>query len=142
MPPLSSRSRGKHFRAGFLLALTGFFGSAYGQATCFVSSDASIQRLQSMIAKDATAAMPLIGAELDFARHVAHPDPSRIASLLAVQAHAYSILELDGAARAAAEEGLALVPDATNPIRLELLSTHAENVYDQDGMAAATKTIK
>ena len=142
MSPLSSRSRGNLLRAGFVLALSGFFGSAYGQATCFVSADPSIQRLQLMVAKDATAAMPLIQAEIDFARHVAHPDPQRIASLIAVQANAYSILELDGAARAIAQEGLALVPEATHPIHLDLLSTHAENVYDQDGMAAAAKTIE
>ena len=134
--------RGNLLRVSLLLALTGFFGSAYGQATCFVSEDASIRRLQSMVAKNASAARPLIQAELDFARGVAHPDTNRIAMLMAVQAHAYSILELDGAARETAKAGIVLVPDASNPVHLELLSTYAENVYDQAGIEAATRTIE
>ena len=141
MPLLLSRG-GKLLRAGLVLALTGFFGPAHGQATCFVSQDPSILRLQTMIAKDATATLPLIKAELDFAKGVTHADSIRIATLIAVQAHAYSLLELDGAAREAAQAGMALVPDTTNPIHLELLSTYAENVYDQAGIEAATKTVE
>jgi diguanylate cyclase (GGDEF)-like protein len=140
--PLPQSRGGKLLRTGLLLVLTGFFGSAYGQATCFVSQDPSILRLQTMIAKDATATLPLIKAELDFAKGVAHPDSHRIATLIAVQAHAYSLLELDGVARETAQAGMALVPDTNDPIHLELLSTYAENVYDQDGIEAATKTVE
>ena len=133
---------GNVLRAGLVLALTGFFGSAHGQATCFVNADAGIRRLQTMVARDATATLPQIQAQLDAARGVPHPDPERIASLMAVQSQSYSMLELDGDARASALAGIELVPDANNPLHLELLSSFAENVYDQAGIEAAVKTIE
>jgi diguanylate cyclase (GGDEF)-like protein len=141
MPRLQSKS-GNLLRALLVLALTALFGVAQAQSTCFVSADASIRRLQIMVAKDATAALQVIQAELNFARGVPHPDPNRIATLVAVQAHAFSMLELDGAARTAAQEGIALLPDVLNPTHLELLSTYAENVYDQAGMEAAARNIE
>jgi diguanylate cyclase (GGDEF)-like protein len=142
MPPLSSRSRGKLLRAGLVLALAGFFGSAQAQVTCFLSDDPVIRRLQTLAAKDARATLPTVQAGLQAARNVAHPEPNRVASLLAVEAELYSILELDNEARASAQAGLALVPDASNLIHLQLLSAHAENVYDQAGIEAAIEGIE
>jgi len=141
MPGVKSK-KGDLLRAALIVVLAGIFGPAFGQATCFVSQDVSIRRLQTMIAKDASAALPVIQAELNFARGVPHPDPRRVASLMAVEAHAYSILELDGAARKSAQAGMALVTDKFSPTYLELLSTDAENVYDQAGIDAAAIAVE
>src|SRR4051812_6540185 len=101
-------------RTGTLLAaflvLTGVFGRAQAQVTCFVSPDPEIRQLQAAAAKDARAALTRIQAALTSARSVPNPDPGRIAALLAIRAESYSILELDNEARATVNEGLALVP--------------------------------
>ena len=124
-----------------ILVLAGFFGSAQAQVTCFVSADPDIRQMQAMAAKDARAALPRIQAALTSARNVPHPDPYRIAALLAIRAESFSILELDNDARATAMEGLALIPDPSDPIRLQLLSVYAENVYDHASIEAAITNI-
>src|SRR6185312_8905989 len=54
----------------------------------------------------------------------------------------YSILELDHEARATALKGLALLSGPTDPLRLELLSTSALNVYTQAGIRDAMATVQ
>ena len=125
-----------------MLLLVGFFGSAQAQVTCFISADPDIRQLQAGAATDARATLTRIQAALTSARNVPHPDPYRIASLLAIRAESYSILELDNDARATAIEGLALVPDPSDPIRLQLLSVFAENVYDHAGIVESIRTIE
>ena len=125
-----------------MLLLAGFFGSAQAQVTCFISADPDIRQLQAGAATDARATLTRIQAALTSARNVPHPDPYRIASLLAIRAESYSILELDNDARATAIEGLALIPDPNDPIRLQLLSVLAENVYDHAGIVDAIRTIE
>jgi len=134
----ASRS-GKLLRAAF--ALTSLWIGSFVQAACFQSADPTIQRLQTLAARDATAALPQVQAELDLANKAALRDPMRVAALLAVQAQSYSVLELDGDARASALAGLKLVPESNNVIHLELLSLHAENIYDHAGIDAAIKAI-
>ncbi len=73
---------------------------------------------------------------------LAHPDPQRLASLYSVQAQAFSILELESKARDAVFKGLKFATDNTDPVRIDLLSTYAENVYDQAGIAAAVKATE
>jgi len=124
------------------LALAGFFGSAQAQITCFISTDPEILQMQAAAAKDARATLPRIQAALTSSRNVPHPDPNRIAALLAIRAESYSILEMDTDARATAMEGLGLVPDPSDPIRLQLLSAYAENVYDHAGIEAAITNIE
>jgi tetratricopeptide (TPR) repeat protein len=121
--------------------LGGFLGSAQAQVTCFISADPDIRQLQAGAATDARATLTRIQAALTSARSVPHPDPYRIASLLAIRAESYSILEFDNDARATANEALALVADPTDPIRLQLLSVLAENVYDHAGIEDAIRTI-
>ena len=116
--------------------------SSFAQAACFPSADPAIQRLQTLAARDATATLPQVQAQLDVATSASQPDPARVASLLAVQAQSYTLLELDGDARASALAGMQLVPDPNNAIHLELLSIHAENVYDHTGIDAAIKSIE
>src|SRR6188768_1351454 len=139
MPRLNSRT-GNLLTA--ILVLAGFFGSAQAQVTCFISADPDLRQIQALAAKDARAALPKVQAALTSARNVAHPDTYRIASLLAVRAETYSILELDNLARTTAMEGLGLVPDPSDPIRLQLLSAHAENVYDHAGIGSAIGNIE
>ena len=124
------------------MLLVGFLSSAQAQISCFISADPDIRQIQATVAKDARASLTRIQAALTSARHVPHPDPYRIASLLAIRAESYSILELDNDARATASEGLALVPDPNDPIRLQLLSVFAENVYDHAGIVESIRTIE
>jgi diguanylate cyclase (GGDEF)-like protein len=70
------------------------------------------------------------------------PDVGRLASLYAVEAQGYSLLELDGAARAVASKGLELARNIQDPVHLDLLSAYSENVYDQAGIAAAVRSIE
>jgi len=86
--------------------------------------------------------LPLLQKELDAARAATPIDNKRIASLLAVQAQSYSILELDSSARDSALAGMALVPDANDPVHLELLSVHSENVYGEASIDAAVKSLE
>jgi diguanylate cyclase (GGDEF)-like protein len=110
-------------------------------AACFPVVDPEIKRLQTLIARDATAALPQVQAQLDAAKKAPHPDPTRLASLFAAQAESYTLLELDADARASALAGMQLVPEPDNPLHLELLALHAENVYDHAGIDAAIKSI-
>lgn len=138
---LTSRRVGICLRGVFVVAC--LCATDQVQATCFKSADIAIQRLQTLVAQDATKALALTRAELDsLATRSGPPDPAFTASLLAIQAQSYSALELDGDARAAALAGLKLVPDAGSPIHLALLSVFAENVYDQAGIDAAIKSIQ
>jgi diguanylate cyclase (GGDEF)-like protein len=133
-------------RAGKLLCaalvLASFTCAAQAQTSCFISADPTILRLQLMAARDATTTLPLVQAELDAIGKLPERDTNRMASLLAVQAQSYGVLELDSDARASAAAGMALVPDVTNPIYVELLSTHADNVYDHAGIDTAIKKVE
>jgi diguanylate cyclase (GGDEF)-like protein len=120
----------------------GFVGTVQAQTSCFVSSDPTIYRLQLMAGRNATLALPLIDAELNATRGLPEIDLNRMASLHAVRAQAYQVLELDADARAAAMEGLQLVPDVNNPIHAELLSAYSENVYDHAGIDTALKSVE
>ena len=125
-----------------VLALAACIGSAHAQVSCFVSEDPTINRLQLMASADATATLPLIEAELNVTRGLPELDLNRTASLYSVRAQTYQVLELDADARASAMEGLQLVSDVNNPVHVELLSVHAENVYDKAGIATAIKAVE
>jgi len=86
--------------------------------------------------------LPLIDAELNATRGRPELDLNRTASLYAVRALTFQVLELDGDARAAAMEGLQLVPDENNPVHVELLSAYSENVYDHAGITTALKAVE
>ena len=117
-------------------------GPVHAQSSCFVSSDPAIFKLQLSATRDATATLPLIDAELNATRGLPELDLNRTASLLSVRAQTYQLLELDRDARAAAMEGLQLVPDVNNPVHVELLSVYAENVYDHVGIDTAIKRVE
>jgi diguanylate cyclase (GGDEF)-like protein len=130
---------GKHLCASLVLATV--CGVAQAQS-CFKSADPGIERLRALVARDAKAALPVVQNELESAQRAAPANPSRVAAVLAVQAQGYTLLELDGDARASALAGLKLVPDPDSPVHLELQSTHAANVYDRAGIQAAINSIE
>src|SRR5512146_228249 len=112
-------------------------------AGCFPVSDPAYATLDPLVDKNAREALSAVAGRLDAPGHAATArDPRELAALYAVQADAYSILELDHEARATAARGLALVHGPTDPLRLELLSTAALNVYTQDGIRSAIGTIE
>ena len=110
-------------------------------AACLLSVDPLIRDLQTLVDTDAARALKQVRSHLDALEQTPRPDTARLASFYAVQAQAYSILELDNDARAAASKGLAFATRADDPVRLNLLSTYAENVYDAAGLDAAVKSI-
>jgi diguanylate cyclase (GGDEF)-like protein len=126
-----------------LLALTLWAASPPGWADCFPVSDAAYVKLDPLVDRNARDALTAVAAPLhalESAGKVA--SPRQLAALYAVQADAYSILELDHEALTAADKGLALVSGRTDPLRLELLSTAALNIYTQDGILQAIGTVE
>src|SRR6185312_8715366 len=92
--------------------------------------------------KNARQALSTVASRLEAqGRAAAARDSRELAALYAVQADAYNILELDHQAHAAAEKGLALVNGATDPLRLELLSTAALSIYTQGGIHDAIGAV-
>jgi diguanylate cyclase (GGDEF)-like protein len=120
------------------------WGAAYSQAfaACLPSEDPAIHDLQVMVNRDAKAALAKVRVMLDAELGASRPNSPRIAALYDVQAQAYSILELESDARASVAKGLQFATGDTNPIRLDLLATLAENVYDQAAIDEADKMIE
>jgi diguanylate cyclase (GGDEF)-like protein len=113
------------------------FGPLPASAACLPNADPAIRALQTLVDQDAQAALKRIQVLLDAEINAAQPNSQRLAALYGVQAQAFSILELVSKARDAVFNGLKFVPDNTDPVRVDLLSTYAENVYDQASIAAA-----
>jgi len=104
-----------------------------------------MRHIQLLIVKDATQALKQIEDRMDAVRREASATQGRterLASLYAVQADAYGILERSAEARNSAAEGLNLATHPNDPVRLQLLSAYAENVYDEAGIAAAAADIE
>jgi diguanylate cyclase (GGDEF)-like protein len=114
-----------------------------GRADCFSVSDAAYVKLDPLVDRNARDALTAVAAPLhSLAAAGKMADARQLAALYAVQADAYSILELDHEALTAAGKGLALVSGPTDPLRLELLSTAALNIYTQDGIENAIGRIE
>ncbi len=115
-------------------------------ASCLASTDPAILRLQGMIGEDAAQALKQAQNMLKTLRREPSPDSSRdasrMASLYAIEAEAYGILELDTEARSAAAKGLVLASREHDPIHIELLSAYAEAVYDSAGISAAIEAVE
>lgn len=118
-------------------------GQISARADCFPVTDSTYVTLDPLVDSNPARALRAVAARVEAIDHTgAARDPRQLAALYAVQADAYDILELDREARAAAEKGLALVNGDTDPLRLELLSTAALNIYTQAGIRAAIGTIE
>ena len=112
------------------------------QASCLASDDPAIRELQTLVDQDAARAVKRVQTIVGPLEHESAPDVNRLASLYAVQARAYSILELDEGARIAALKGLKLATAASDPVHLDLLTTYAENIYDPAAIDAALKSVE
>ena len=97
-------------RAGWwlccMLATAWTMGAAPSFATCLVSKDPDVRELQTLVDKDAARALKQVAARLQPLEQAPQPDAQLLAPLYAVQAQAYSMLELDDDARKAASKGL------------------------------------
>jgi diguanylate cyclase (GGDEF)-like protein len=129
--------------------VVGVFPAA-ARASCLADADPAVRRLQELIPQNAGKAAHEADGMLEALQHEPSPGSSpqaprtasRIAALYAVKAEAYGILELDAEARAAAAKGLALVPDATDPVHVQLLLAYTNAIYDSAGIAAALKALE
>ena len=124
-----------------ILACASAFGPAPARANCLISADPAIRELQTLVDQDAKRALKQVQARLDLLEHAARPDAQQLAALYAVQAQAYSILELDADAKRAASKGLQLATLAADPVRVDLLSSYAENSYDAAEIDSALASI-
>jgi diguanylate cyclase (GGDEF)-like protein len=125
-----------------VLLLSLGFAAQSSVAACLPDADPVIRSLQIMVDQDANAALRKVAAMLKTELASPIPNAQRLASLYSVQAQAYSILELESKARDSVFKGLKFATDNTDPVRVMLLSLYAENVYDQAGIAAATKVTE
>ncbi len=117
-------------------------GPVAAWASCFPVSDPGYVALRPQVDDNPAHVLSVVAARLHaLDRAGAAHDPRRLAALYAVQANAYAILELDHQARGAAQKGLALVNGPTDPLRLDLLSTAALDIYTQAGIRGAIRTI-
>ena len=117
--------------------LLGAWSSAVS-AGCIANPDPDVQHIQRLIAKDATRALTQIEDRMDAVRREAastlrrnavrqEPGASlgrtaQLASLYALQAEAYGILERSAEARNSAAEGRRLATLPNDTVRLQLLS--------------------
>jgi diguanylate cyclase (GGDEF)-like protein len=115
---------------------------ASASSSCLISADPTIREMQDLVDTDAARTLKQVRTQLDALERAPQADAQRLASLYAVQARAYTILELDGEARNAASRGLKLAPLAGDPVHLDLLSAYAVNVYDAAGLDAAIHSIE
>src|SRR6185312_14065983 len=112
-------------------------------ADCFPVSDSTYLALDPTVNKNAIQTLSTVARRLRTIERGGSPaDSQQLAALYAVQADAYSALELDHEARATALKGLALLTGPTDPLRLELLTTAALNIYTQDGIRDAITAIE
>jgi diguanylate cyclase (GGDEF)-like protein len=134
-------------RWSWLAALAGlaWFAPA-ASASCLVNPDPQISRLQELVEQDASLALTqarnLLSAISPMPVSEISENAARAAALYAVEAQAYSILELDTESRAAADKGFALAPNRRDPVHLELLMSYADSVYDKAGLTAAIEAIE
>ena len=112
------------------------------EAKCLGTTDPEIQHLRVLMTQDPAKALAESKVALERLQRAPGSPHTRIAALYAVQAHTYSLLELDHEARKAAAKGLELAPDPRDLVHLDLLIADAENVYDQAGLNQAIKTIQ
>ena len=123
-----------------LIAATLINGAAH--ASCLELTSPGIRALQNLSGRDPKKAIEAVAVQLDAAARANPVDEERIAASYAVEAQAYSLLELDADARAAALKGLQLASLPNDSTHLTLQMTYAENVYDASGISAALAALE
>jgi signal transduction histidine kinase len=111
--------------------------TANAQMICMSVADPTLRPIQTLVTQDAAKALKAAQAEVVTLHGTANSDPARLASLYALEAQSYGMLELDADARAAAMKGISLAPQQSDPVHVSLVIADAENVYDEAGMKAA-----
>ena len=132
--------RARTLRRGAALALILLLARP-AAAGCIVLPGADARALEPLIERNATQALAEIDTRLASERRAAHAEAERTATLEALEAEAFGILERDVEARAAARAGLALAPAASDPVHLALLATYAQNVYGAAAIDSALTMI-
>jgi diguanylate cyclase (GGDEF)-like protein len=112
------------------------------RADCFGLTDPDFRSIEALSFQDPNKALEATKVALAAAQRASHPDGRHIATLYAVTAQSYSLLELDADARSASLTGLNFAPDPTDPTHLALQTAYAENIYDSDGISGAITTIE
>src|SRR5580692_9546136 len=98
-----------------VLAIAWAATAAPARAICLISADPGIRELQTLVDEDAARALKQVGTRLRTAQQAPQPEVRLLASLYAVQAQAYGILELDEDAKKAASKGLQYAASANDP---------------------------
>jgi diguanylate cyclase (GGDEF)-like protein len=109
---------------------------------CLSSPDTLARQFQEQLTHDPASVLKQAQNAIESLQRSPPLNAPRLAALYAVEAQGYSLLELDGQARAAASQGLELAKDVRDPVHLDLLSAYSENVYDRAGIAGAVHSIE
>jgi diguanylate cyclase (GGDEF)-like protein len=115
--------------------------STSATAGCPRYAESDNQRLDEVVDRNAHEALSEIGAALKRQPTKTPATTRQMAALYAIQAHAYSVLELDAAARESASKGLALATSPVDPLHVNLQIEYGENVYSQADLDHAAETL-
>src|SRR5579863_8310421 len=141
-PPGPRRHRFAGRRAAALLWLMAVLLAGVAHGACPSLPDRSLDSLDRQVSRDAKQALSEIGARLAALSAQRSPPPDQLAALYALQANAYAMLELDAEARQAASKGLALAPNPTDPVHVNLLTGYWGNIYDESGLDQAVRELE
>ena len=103
-------------------------------AACIDLPFSDLRSLAALDVTNANQAVARANSRIAAARRDHTTTPLRLAALYALAAQSNSILELDDPARTAALAGLGLNPPEDSTVRLSLMSSYAETVYDVAGL--------
>jgi len=145
MRPTPHIPRPRAWRKLLLLALAsaaaGLAATQSLAAACPALPGTQVRDLDALVSRDAKQALAAIGDKLAALQAVPHSAPEQLAVLYALQASAYSVLELDRDAREAASKGLQLAPVQTDPVHVNLVIGYWQNIYDQAGLDQAVENL-
>jgi signal transduction histidine kinase len=120
----------------------GMVGAARAQSICLPVPDPDLQPIQSLIGADPKQALKDVQSKMAELQLAPQPDARRLASLYALEAQSYSMLELDAEAIAEATKGLELVPQEVDPLHVNLLIIVEANIAGEAGLKAAVASIE
>jgi diguanylate cyclase (GGDEF)-like protein len=125
-----------------VLAALGAVFAGEASALCLSYADPEFARYETLMGTDPAWVAEIVSTRLASS---ATKDPALRASLYSLQTEAQGSLERYAEAREAARNGLALVADARDPIRVNLLQQGAMNTFDEErvpGMIASVEAAR
>lgn len=123
--------------------LFGAWGLAVAHASCFDVQVPVFRQLRPLIAqKPQQALREAIARIAALPKNAAVQAPQTLAALDAIRARAYGQMTLTHPERAAAQAGLALLHNPTDPLRLELLASYADSFSSPAAVTTALAEIK